>query len=89
MSISEGETIRKDTTRTNRTENPNPSLLSIRAVLPHVAGQTAEALVKMSTGAAENILQLLRGERPAFVVNPEAWDHPRWREGNAGENSLA
>jgi phosphoglycerate dehydrogenase-like enzyme len=56
---------------------------------PHVAGQTAEALVKMSLGAAENILQLLRGERPAFVVNPEAWDHPRWREGNGGENALA
>src|SRR5262245_42767737 len=46
---------------------------------PHVAGQTAEALVKMSVGAAENILQVLRGERPAFVVNPEAWEHPRWR----------
>lgn len=48
---------------------------------PHIAGQTAEALVKMSVGAAENILKVLRGERPAFIVNPEALDHSRWHEG--------
>jgi D-3-phosphoglycerate dehydrogenase len=39
---------------------------------PHVAGQTEEALYKMSVGAAENILCVFRGEIPPFVVNPEA-----------------
>lgn len=38
---------------------------------PHIAGQTAESLVRMSIGAAENILQVFRGEIPAFVVNRE------------------
>jgi len=38
---------------------------------PHVAGQTQEALVRMSIGAAENILRVLRGEPPSFTDNPE------------------
>lgn len=45
---------------------------------PHVAGQTAEALVKMSVGAADNILRVLRGEIPPFVVNRGALAHPKW-----------
>lgn len=43
---------------------------------PHVAGQTAEALRRMSVGAAENILAVLRGEIPPFVVNPEVLNKP-------------
>ena len=41
---------------------------------PHIAGQTAESLVRMSVQTAENILTVLRGEMldPGFVVNPEA-----------------
>lgn len=38
---------------------------------PHIAGQTEEALVRMSVGAAQNILRVLRGEVPDNVVNPE------------------
>jgi D-3-phosphoglycerate dehydrogenase len=45
---------------------------------PHVAGQTAEALIKMSVGAADNILRVLRGEIPPFVVNRGALAHPKW-----------
>jgi D-3-phosphoglycerate dehydrogenase/microcystin synthetase protein McyI len=40
---------------------------------PHTAGLTAEALHGMSLSAAEQILQALRGERPAHLVNPEVW----------------
>jgi D-3-phosphoglycerate dehydrogenase len=43
---------------------------------PHVAGQTAEALRRMSIGAAENILAVFRGEIPPFVVNPEVLNKP-------------
>ena len=41
---------------------------------PHIAGQTAESLVRVSIQTAENILTVLRGEKldPGFVVNPEA-----------------
>ena len=38
---------------------------------PHIAGQTEESLVRMSIGAAENILHVFRGQVPPFVVNPE------------------
>lgn len=38
---------------------------------PHIAGQTAESLIRMSIDAAEAILQVFRGQTPAFVVNPE------------------
>ena len=41
---------------------------------PHIAGQTAESLVRVSLQTAENILTVLRGEKldPGFVANPEA-----------------
>ncbi|HEX6296335.1 MAG TPA: hydroxyacid dehydrogenase [Burkholderiales bacterium] len=40
---------------------------------PHIAGLTDEALRGMALSAAEQILQALRGERPAHLVNPEVW----------------
>ena len=41
---------------------------------PHIAGQTEESLIRMSVGAAENILQVFQGQTPAFVVNREVLD---------------
>lgn len=38
---------------------------------PHVAGQSQEALIRMSVRAAENILRCYRGERPLDVANPD------------------
>lgn len=38
---------------------------------PHVAGITATSLRQMSVGAAEEMLRILRGERPLNLVNPE------------------
>jgi D-3-phosphoglycerate dehydrogenase len=43
-------------------------------VTPHLAGVTREARKRMSMGAVEQILQVLQGERPPRLVNPEAWD---------------
>jgi D-3-phosphoglycerate dehydrogenase len=38
---------------------------------PHVAGVTEEAMMRMAQDAAEDILRILRGERPKYPVNPE------------------
>jgi D-3-phosphoglycerate dehydrogenase len=38
---------------------------------PHVAGQTVEAMRRMATEMAEEIVRVLRGERPLYPVNPE------------------
>jgi D-3-phosphoglycerate dehydrogenase / 2-oxoglutarate reductase len=38
---------------------------------PHMAGVTEEAMMRMATTAAEDVLHVLRGERPKFPVNPE------------------
>ena len=40
---------------------------------PHVAALTQESTARMSVGTAEQILQLMRGERPTHLVNPEVW----------------
>jgi len=46
-----------------------PNLL----LTPHVAGTTATSLRTMGLGAADLMLAVLRGERPATVVNPEIY----------------
>ncbi|MDB5731417.1 MAG: D-3-phosphoglycerate dehydrogenase, partial [Variovorax sp.] len=46
-----------------------PNLL----LTPHVAGITATSMRAMSEGAVATLLALLRGERPANVVNPEVF----------------
>jgi D-3-phosphoglycerate dehydrogenase/microcystin synthetase protein McyI len=43
-------------------------------VTPHLAGVTAEATKRMAIGAVEQTLQVLRGERPPRLVNPEVWN---------------
>ncbi|MCX5907044.1 MAG: hypothetical protein NTY64_07610 [Deltaproteobacteria bacterium] len=36
---------------------------------PHMAGLTDEARFRMSWGASEQIVQILRGERPSRAIN--------------------
>lgn len=48
---------------------------------PHVAGLTVEALEGMSLSTARQIVQALSGERPAHLVNPEAWPAARAKAG--------
>ena len=38
---------------------------------PHVAGVTEEGMIGMATAAAEDVLSVLRGERPKYPVNRE------------------
>lgn len=45
----------------------------------HTAGVTAEARRNMAVYAAEQIIGLLRGEKPPRLVNPEAWEVARAR----------
>src|SRR5690606_18278220 len=40
---------------------------------PHTAGLTRESVVEMSRVAAEEVVRILRGERPTNFINPEAW----------------
>ncbi len=41
---------------------------------PHVAGLTVEARRELALSAATQILQVLGGERPPNLVNPEVWE---------------
>ncbi|WP_043342999.1 hydroxyacid dehydrogenase [Belnapia moabensis] len=40
----------------------------------HVAGLSRESAARMSQVAAQDVVRVLRGGRPANLVNPEAWD---------------
>ncbi len=51
---------------------------------PHAAGLSREAVLRMSTGAAWEVVRILRGERPLHLVNPEAWDASRRRRDTLG-----
>jgi D-3-phosphoglycerate dehydrogenase len=46
---------------------------------PHVAGLTVEAVRHLAVSAATQILQVLKGERPPHLVNPEVWAQVRQR----------
>jgi D-3-phosphoglycerate dehydrogenase len=55
-------------------ERHNPLLKMTNVVLtPHIASSTTAGLSAMYHGAINQILQVLRGEQPTFLVNPEAW----------------
>jgi len=50
----------------------HPFLTAPRVILtPHVAGLSDQALVRVATEAAQGILDVLQGRRPASPVNPE------------------
>ncbi|MBU2260349.1 MAG: hydroxyacid dehydrogenase [Proteobacteria bacterium] len=40
---------------------------------PHSAALTQECVIRMATGAAEGVVEVLTGKRPQFVVNPEVF----------------
>jgi D-3-phosphoglycerate dehydrogenase len=41
---------------------------------PHAAGSTASAVTASIHAAAENVVRVLRDERPDGLINPDAWD---------------
>jgi D-3-phosphoglycerate dehydrogenase len=53
-------------------DNPLFALENI-LLSPHSAALTQECVIRMATGAAEGIVDLLLGKRPQFVVNPEVF----------------
>lgn len=47
--------------------------LSNVVLLPHIGSATVETRTKMATMAAEHLITMLQGGRPACPVNPEIW----------------
>ena len=54
---------------------PDHPLLHLENVVvtPHVASATPEGKTRMFVGALQQVVQVLQGERPAHLVNPEVW----------------
>jgi D-3-phosphoglycerate dehydrogenase len=55
-----------------RADNPLLKLDNVVAA-PHIAAATVEGRRRSHLTAAADVLQLLRGQRPANLVNPEVW----------------
>lgn len=52
----------------------NPLLQMTNVVLtPHISSYTDLGFLAMGMGAVEQVLQVLRGEQPPNLLNPEAW----------------
>jgi D-3-phosphoglycerate dehydrogenase / 2-oxoglutarate reductase len=61
----------------------NPLLYRDNVMLtPHIASATGDGRRKMITGAMNQILQVLRGEKPDNLINPEVWDRVLERHAN-------
>lgn len=56
-----------------------PALLEMEKVVlaPHIASASHETRLKMCMMAADNLLAVLKGQRPPNLVNPEVWDRRR------------
>ena len=52
-------------------------------VTPHLAGLSRETNLRLSMSAAEQVLQVLAGDRPPRLVNPEVWDRRRGESGRS------
>lgn len=59
-----------------RPDNPLFTLENI-ILSPHSAALTEECVIRMATGAAQGVVDLLTGKRPEFIVNPEVLATPR------------
>jgi D-3-phosphoglycerate dehydrogenase len=53
-----------------KVEHPLVGLPNV-ILTPHMAGVTEEAMMNMARTAAQDILRVLRGERPRYPVNPQ------------------
>ena len=52
----------------------NPLLTMRNVVLtPHIASNTDAGVSAMQAGTVENMVKVLKGERPTWIANPEAW----------------
>ena len=56
----------------------HPLLRQPRAILtPHVAGSTTACLVRTAEAVTKQVIDVLAGQRPASLVNPDVWAHRR------------
>jgi glyoxylate reductase len=53
--------------------SPGLATLPTAVLAPHLGSATVETRTRMATMAAENVLAVLRGQRPAHLVNAEVW----------------
>jgi len=55
--------------------SPDNPLFSLENVVltPHIAGLSEEAKMRMAVEIANEILRVLRGEKPTHYVNPEVY----------------
>ncbi|HIC90258.1 MAG TPA: hydroxyacid dehydrogenase [Anaerolineae bacterium] len=55
---------------------PDHPLLALPNVIatPHIASQTDDGRRRMGLSAVEQTLQVLHGQRPAHLLNPDVWD---------------
>jgi phosphoglycerate dehydrogenase-like enzyme len=53
-------------------------------VTPHVASFTDEGRRRMSLTVVEDMLRVLRGERPEYLANPEVWSRRRRAPSSGG-----
>ena len=53
--------------------DPDPDLFALDNVIlaPHMGGHTEAALTDLARNPAENLVALIRGERPPDLLNPE------------------
>lgn len=58
--------------------DPQHKLLTLDNLmaLPHIGGGTVWSKAAMWQGSVENLLAVLAGEKPAFLVNPDVWPRP-------------
>ena len=58
-------------------QKDNP-LFALENILlsPHSAALTQECVIRMATGAAEGVVDVLTGKKPQFTVNPDAFKKP-------------
>ena len=56
-----------------------PELLEMSNVVvaPHIGSGSYETRLKMSEMAADNLLSVLKGQRPPNIVNPDVWEYRR------------
>ena len=59
--------------------DPDNPLLSMDNVVatPHMSSFTDEGRARMGVGVVRQVLEVLRGERPEFLANPEIWERRR------------
>jgi D-3-phosphoglycerate dehydrogenase len=55
--------------------HPDNPLLKMRNVVvtPHIASSTDRGISAMMHGVADQVIQVLNGERPPYLLNPEVW----------------